>query len=391
MPEPKLLSIVIPTKDRYKYLKQLISYFDSFDTKNIEVVLQDNTFDNGEILDFLNQENRDYVKYYHTKELISISDNVDLSIKNSTGEYVCFIGDDDGVLPNIVDCAKWMKQKNIEALRPAILIYNWPDYLDFDNKGVSAALLFDDFSFEGEVRNPIEELQTLASRGFRHIHTIPKVYQGIVKRSCLDQIYRVGGTFTPGPSPDMATAVALCFVVKSFVTIHTPVIFVGQSQNVGGGERKLKGGVKNIEDVAFLPANAKQNWDKRIPKVWCSQTVWPESAIKAIQYMQGEKQIVVNYEFILAWFIITHPSVKGLAFKLSRNKIKLTTYLAYYKIAVPVFGAITTIKSLLNAKAKHRTDGRENLVPGVNNIEQAGNYLTEHYPNFMRIDDVDIN
>jgi len=388
MSKLKLLSIIIPTKDRYNYLKQLVNYIDSFDTKDIELILQDNTFNNAEILDFLNQKNRTYLKYYHTKAQIPISANVDLSIKNSTGEYVCFIGDDDGVLPNIIDCVKWMKQKNIDALSPAIMIYNWPDYLDFDNEGVSAALLFDGFSFDGKMRDPLKELQALADRGFKHLHTIPKVYQGIVKRSCLDEIYKMGGTFTPGPSPDMATAVALCFVVKKFVTINVPVIFIGQSHTVGGGERNLKGAVKNIEDVPFLPPKAKDNWDKRIPKVWCSQTVWPESAIKAIQYMKGQKQIAINYEFILAWFIHTHPSQKKLAFRLSQNKIKLIGYLAYYKLGLPTLDLIAKAKFWTNKITL--IEGRENIVPGINNIEQAGNYLSKHYPNFMQMDAINI-
>src|SRR6185437_1815811 len=277
----KLLSIVIPTKDRYQYLKQLISYIDLFDTKDIELVLQDNTYDNADMLDFLNQKKRNYIRYYHTKEQIPVAANVDLSIKNSTGEYVCFIGDDDGVLPNIINCVKWMKRNHIDALRPAIVIYNWPNYLDLNNQGLSGALLFDNFSFNADIKDSLKELQGLANRGFRHIFTIPKVYQGIVKRSCLDEIYKIGGTFTPGPSPDMATAVALCFVVKKFVTINTPVILVGQCHTVGGGERNVKGTVKDIENRPFLPVNAKERWDEHIPKVWCSQTVWPESAIKA--------------------------------------------------------------------------------------------------------------
>ena len=195
-----LLSIVVPTKDRYKYLKQLIIFIDGFATEGLELVIQDNTFDNSEIVEFLRLNERSHLKYFHNKEQLSMSLNGDLAIDHSTGEYVCFIGDDDGVLPNIIDCVKWMKNNGIEALRPAVTIYNWPDFLDFSKNNLSGALFYDNFSYDLEKIDSIKSLQKLANHGFTHIYTIPKVYQGIVKRTCLDEIYKIGGTFSPGPS-----------------------------------------------------------------------------------------------------------------------------------------------------------------------------------------------
>ena len=253
-----LLSIVVPTKDRYKYLKHLISLIDSFNSNRIELVLQDNTANNEEFLDFLKQKEYPYIKYFYNKEQLSVSYNSDLAILNSTGEYVCFIGDDDGVLPNIIDCVKWMKKNDIDALRPAITIYNWPDFWDIGKNKLSKALFYDSFSYAVNEHNSIEELQELANHGFVHIYTIPKVYQGIVKRKCLNEIYKISGTYSPGPSPDMATAVALSFVVKNFVVINLPVILIGQGQTVGGGERKLKGGVKKVDEVPFCQKMQKK-------------------------------------------------------------------------------------------------------------------------------------
>lgn len=371
-----LLSIIIPTKDRYKYLKQLICLIDSFKLERLELVLQDNTRDNSEIVDFLNDKERTFLKYFHIKESMPISNNVDLAIENSTGEYVCFIGDDDGILPNIVECVEWMKKNEIEALRPAVAIFNWPDYIDWDNEGLSGALLFDEFSFEMSEINSKSSLQALAQRGFRNIYTIPKLYQGIVKRSCLNEIYKIGKTYTPGPSPDMATAVALCFTVKKFVTINVPVILVGQCHSVGGGERTLKGMTKDIDDVPFLPKNSKIAWDERIPRVWCSQTVWPESAIKALAYMGKKNEIEINYEFILAWFVQTHPLDKRLAISLSKNKILLHFYLTYYLLNTP----LNKLNSLFRSEKK--LEGRKILVSEIENIQQASDYFLKYYASY---------
>ena len=44
-----LLSIVIPTKDRYKYLKGTVDVLSKLDPSQIEIIVQDNTNDNSEI------------------------------------------------------------------------------------------------------------------------------------------------------------------------------------------------------------------------------------------------------------------------------------------------------------------------------------------------------
>jgi glycosyltransferase involved in cell wall biosynthesis len=378
-----MLSIVVPTKDRYEQLKHLINLIDGFRLEEIELVIQDNNYNNNEILEFLSLKQRSYLKYYHNKEQLPVYLNADLAIHHSTGEYVCFIGDDDGVLPNIIDCVKWMKRNGIEALRPAITIYNWPDFLDFGKNNLSGALFYDNFSYDVEEIDINKSVQKLANRGFTHIYTIPKVYQGIVKRKFLDEIYKIGGTYSPGPSPDMATAVALSFVVKKFVVINLPVILIGQSQTVGGCERKLKGGVKNIDEVPFLPKNAKENWNSRIPKVWCSQTVWPESAIKAIQYMNKESEIKINYEFILAKFIRTHKSKKKLALQLSNNRANLFNYLVYFKIE-RIFLAIRWRMKYFVTR-KRQFEGRNNINRGINDIERASDFFLKEFPDYTSI------
>lgn len=378
-----LLSIVVPTKDRYSHLKHLINLIEGFGLEEIELIIQDNTFDNSEILSFLEGKTFAGLKYFHSSTQLPILENVDRAILNSTGEYVCFIGDDDGVFPNIVDCVKWMKRNQIDALRPAITVFNWPDFFGSEKKD-GGELYYDNFTSDVECIRPLDSLRQMAGRGFPHIYTIPKVYQGIVKRSCLDEIYKVGETFSPGPSPDMATAVALSFVVKKFVSIQIPVIIVGQSDGVGGGERKLKGKVKDIEQVSFLPKNAKENWEKRIPKVWCTQTVWPESAVKSIRYMNSEYVNHVDFECILARFIHTHSSEYKTGFSLSKNWFKLISYLVYLRLN----GALYRVKQKLNSFYGRQvaSEGRRNRVGSMRDIEAVVKYIKAGYVEYSGAD-----
>ena len=41
-----LLSIIVPTKNRYFYLKEMINMFQSYSNKSTELIIQDNSTDN---------------------------------------------------------------------------------------------------------------------------------------------------------------------------------------------------------------------------------------------------------------------------------------------------------------------------------------------------------
>ena len=80
----KLLSIVVPTKDRYKYLKYLIELIASFNSDEVELVIQDNSEDNKEILDFLKERDYNFV----TKKLLYENYSYDDAINNGIAKIV---------------------------------------------------------------------------------------------------------------------------------------------------------------------------------------------------------------------------------------------------------------------------------------------------------------
>ena len=123
-----LLSIVIPTKDRYIYLKQLIDYIcRNIFSEQVELFIQDNTVDNTEIEEFLRSCSYPNLKYFHTVENLSIIENSDLAVLHSTGEYVCYIGDDDCFIPSLLTVTKEFKKKNVEAGIFPRPMYYWQD------------------------------------------------------------------------------------------------------------------------------------------------------------------------------------------------------------------------------------------------------------------------
>jgi glycosyltransferase involved in cell wall biosynthesis len=353
-----------------------------YQLSDLEVVIQDNSSDNTDFKKFISGRKIENIKYFYTAESIPISSNVDLAIKHSTGEYICVIGDDDGFLPNIVECAKWMKKNNIDAMTPALTTYNWPNFNYISLGRRRGELRHKKFSYNVTKKDVRTELKQLARRGFTHIQTIPKFYHGIVNRKCADEVYEIGGKFCPGPSPDMASAVALCFTVKKFVTIDLPVIIVGQGEFVGGGEYKLKGGVKDIKNVPHLPKNAKEEWSKQIPRVWCSETVWPESAIKALEYMGKKDEIYVDYEFIIAKFIYLHSKSYKLAIGLCTRRVFCAFYLSYFIVSGFYYRAQGILLKIIKKSFSKDFSKYNKKEDNLESIAEASDWIQKNYTTY---------
>ena len=220
-----LISVVVPTKNRYKYLKHLIRLIDSFQLSELEFVIQDNSDDNTEIREYLKAYDNPSIKYYHTSDTLTMSQNGEQAILHASGEYVCYIGDDDGVCRNIVDCVKWMKANNVDVAYNKNVWFMWG----------RAAKLHErkkDYTFY----DTHEELKQLAKRGCDMTGAnIPLLYHGIVKRTILDEMIDKYGTLFPCVPPDIAGSICLATVTKRSCELRNPVIINGISKMSGGG------------------------------------------------------------------------------------------------------------------------------------------------------------
>lgn len=278
-----LLSIVVPTKDRYIYLKDCIKCLCDLRTKhrNVEIIIQDNSSDNSEIIPII-KEYEGEIKYFYHQNPLSIIENCDLAIKHTTGEYVCVLGDDDGVADSIVLVASWMKEKNIESCLGRIVRYNWAN---FEHNHVKHKKFVIPIPLKiNSYINLEAELKKVLAVGGTNMQRLPRVYHAIVSKSALERIYDKAGSYFPGASPDMANAVALCFVLNNHVSIDMPFIISGFSYHSGGLNIKKKQ-FKKIEDIKHLPKDTAKLWDPMVPKYWTGSTIWAESVIKSLRRM----------------------------------------------------------------------------------------------------------
>lgn len=304
-----LLSIVVPTKNRYPYLMKLVELVIGFNEPSIELVIQDNSDDNEVFLQFLNTINNTSIRYDYKKEALPVTLNSDYAILNSTGKYVCFIGDDDGVVRNILDYVKWMDSNGIDSLRSEPPIsYNWPG-----TKGMvydtSSKLLFHKPLGKREVVTDFQQVRKYnLNRGGQDQSKNPRIYCGIVRRDVLFKIYNATGTFFPGPSPDMASSTALSYFVKKHVIIDDILVLAGSCPKSASGMGLQHKHVGRIEDIPWLPKDTAELWEITIPKFWTGETIYAESAIKAIRALGHTEDLrYMNYSYLYASFFVYHP------------------------------------------------------------------------------------
>lgn len=358
-----LVSVVVATKNRYQYLKHLIQLIDSFKLSELEFIIQDNSDDNIEILNFLNNFNNPNIKYYHSSDKLTMSQNGELAIKKAQGEFVCYIGDDDGVCRNIVDCVKWMKKIGIDAAYNKNVWFMW---------GQSAKFLWRKYAYT--LHNTRDELESLVKKGCNLSETnIPLLYHGIVRKSILDDIICRYGTLFPSVPPDIAGSILLAKSIDKCCELKTPVIINGIS-NMSGGGVVSKGGVLSLSEVSFVSQEEINRWEVRIPPIWCGHYAWANSGIKALNvvglYSLSDS---VDIDYCLSKATSLRPNKIILwkhGFKFARNKAK-------YVFLIVIFFVLKYMKKIIG-----NLPGLLKEQKGVQNIVEAEKFFFNYSKTF---------
>ena len=252
----ELLSILIPTKDRYSTLIPVLSGLTcDFKDLSVEFIVQDNTIDNNEITKFLSKLNCKKVKYFHTIKSLSQSENCNCSVKNANGQYLILIGDDDYVMPTIIESVIWMENNSVDCLNYNIASYLWNDISFKYKTSVSEGgtlLLTKPLKKEFTLVDPHDELRKVIESGGTSYANLPRLYHGIVKRDVLDRVYKKCNTYFPGLSPDMASSVAISLFTKVFYTYNFPLSISGKSSFSAAGKGVNHTHVGDLDKMDFL-------------------------------------------------------------------------------------------------------------------------------------------
>lgn len=387
-----LLSVVIPTRNRQKYALSAIESILRIPDPDLQVVVQDNS-DSPELEDLLGRTAMDSrLRYSYTPTPLSFIHNFDAAVRSATGEYLCLIGDDDGINPEIMEAARWARNNGIDTLKPSMSAdYLWP------GSGMPSTL-FSRVSqetgrltikpFSGKILNVDNdrELRDLARKGGQeYLNTeLPKLYHGIVSRKCLDRVRMKTGAYFGGLSPDIYASVSIAITTRKSVSIDYPLTLPGACRKSGSVASQVGEHTGNLEDAPHFKNRGSYEWSDRVPRYYSVPTIWADSAIAALQDLGREDLLKsFNVDYLAACCLWAHPQYRSVilrdlyrALRLAgKNPLWGTMGLAISFLVGP--GRLVFKRAANRLRIMTRGD-RSIRFENVNNIAEATDELVRH-------------
>lgn len=282
-----LLSVLIATRNRIPYCINVIETILGFEYQNFELIIQDNS-DTLDLKEYLKKNINDKrLVYKYTPPPFSSIDNFNAVIELSRGEYLCLIGDDDGINPEIFKIVEWASKNDVDAILPGLnVMYRWPDACKvlkgYENAGGEISISA--ISGRISVHDTSKALKNLMKNGGQNYLTLhfPKLYHGIVKKNCMDKIKEQTGHYVGGLSPDIYVAVALTSFIKKILEIDYPITIPGACiAPLNEHIRKFD----YLEDAPHFRDRGPYLWSGQIPKFYCADNIWADSALASLRDM----------------------------------------------------------------------------------------------------------
>lgn len=279
-----ILSIIIPTKNRQKYCLAAIHQILSLNLSGIEICIQDNS-NTDELRDEISNIASENIVYNYHKGVLSFVDNFSEAVGLAHGEYLCMIGDDDGILPSIIDMVKHMKANSIDSLIPSLgAVYYWPSDKPIVANGEKGVLTLSYLHTKAKYTNSRKALVKLLKGAVQNYTSLdlPRLYHGIVSKKCLEEIKQQTGKYFGGLTPDIYMAVALSFVCRKTLRIDTPVTISGICPTSGSTASATGRHTGSLKDAPHFRGHTDYHWDEHIPAFYSVDTIWAETLMQAL-------------------------------------------------------------------------------------------------------------
>jgi glycosyltransferase involved in cell wall biosynthesis len=245
------LSIIIPTRERGAYLGSAIETCLANPDADLEVIILDNA-STDETKEIVNRFDQERVRYFRSSERLSMRQNFERGIDYVRGEFMCFIGDDDGLLPfSAKQALSIFDDTKVSAIACNRAHYAWPD-LQSGRRNTALVPRKKGISFY----NSKDQLKTLLID--ENYYRLPCIYHGFVKTSLVQKIRERDNGFFHSSQVDIYSSIALSMEDITYAYSESPLIINGGSSrsngasHFGGGSEIEKNNWKKEDEIGFL-------------------------------------------------------------------------------------------------------------------------------------------
>jgi len=222
-------SVVIPTRERADTLSFTIQTCLNQKYDDYEIVVCDNcsSLETRQVVDSFASNK---IRYVRSDSPLSMSDNWELAVSKSQGEYIIVIGDDDGLLLHALnDLDNLFSRLNTKVIRWNRVYYNWPNIL--------AQPVADQITIPLEWKSTFINADSIVRNiaNMREDYTLlPMLYTAAIHRDLITDICKRAGRVFLSISPDIASGFAFAYIVGSYPNIGRPMtINAGSAKSTG--------------------------------------------------------------------------------------------------------------------------------------------------------------
>jgi glycosyltransferase involved in cell wall biosynthesis len=224
-------TVMIPTRERCETLVHTLASCVAQPEDNFEIIVSDNCSedDTEQVVMSFNDRR---IKYIKTARRLSMTGNFEFALTHATGDYVMYLGDDDGLAPDALSrVSEIVQETRLDAVISSQAQYHWPNALD----ELSRNRLVFSAKPGYEIRPASDVLRRVLD--FKLSYTeLPGAYAGFVSRRVLCAAMDKGVYFH-SITPDAYSGIVNAAILDSYVYVHTPFCLAGLSGRSNGASQ----------------------------------------------------------------------------------------------------------------------------------------------------------
>lgn len=230
MPKLTKISIILPTRERLETLKWSLQTLLAQRYEALEIIVSDNFSSDG-TQEYVTSLVDKRLRYFNTGKRIGMSQNWEYGLEKATGDWVGFIGDDDGLLPNAcLMLHELIVNHRVDAIRTRACSYVWPNAQPA-NQNIPMNVPLGKSS---HIRNGTQWLAKVASSTANYSE-LPMLYNGgFVRRELLVEFARMHGRVFLSRIPDVFSGALIAHLAGEYLYSTAPIAINGTSVSSTG-------------------------------------------------------------------------------------------------------------------------------------------------------------
>lgn len=277
-------SVVVPTRQRDKTLFYTLKSCLNQDFDDYEIIVCDNcsSKETKEVVDSFNDPK---IKYVRSDVDLPMSQNWELALSKTQGDYVIVLGDDDALLPYTLKELDRLTQNNCKVIRWERIYYSWPCLLP--KEYANQLTLNVDRTFE--YINSAELIKNLIEFNDGDYTKLPMFYNSAVHKDVIAELKSRTGRIFSAMTPDMYSGFAIAMINDGYLSVHAPFsINAGSSASSGAAAVFSEERLQKTKNFIALGESLGFEWDKRLPKCPSIHIALFDSYIKALKALEGK-------------------------------------------------------------------------------------------------------